>query len=153
MSANADTPTRRYADTSFLVAVSPSRSLAVSSNAGFVLWEIMLALTIFCVVAVGLTAALHQTVDTSIVIRDESQVRQELQNLLTETASTKVKPGKSDIQSSDGRIRYEREIRAIQAKTARGEQLPNLYEIDIQASWRSSGQDRTQHANMIVYQP
>src|SRR5215831_12242036 len=143
-SANADTPTRRYTDTSFLVAVSPSRSLAVSSDAGFVLWEIMLALTIFCVVAVGLTAALHQTVDTSIVIRDESQVRQELQNLLTETAATKVKPGKSEIQSGDGRIRYEREIRAIQAKTARGEQLPNLYEIDIQASWRSSGQDRTQ---------
>ena len=123
------------------------------TRSGFVLWEIMLALTIFCVVAVGLTAALHQAVDTSIVIRDESQVRQELQNLLTETASTKVKPGKSEIQSSDGRIHYEREIRAIQAKTARGEQLPNLYEIDIQASWRSSGQDRTEHANMIVYQP
>ena len=123
------------------------------TRSGFVLWEVMLALTIFCVVAVGLTAALHQTVDTSIVIRDESQVRQELQNLLTETASTKVKPGKSEIQSSDGRIHYEREIRAIQAKTARGEQLPNLYEIDIQASWRSSGQDRTEHANMIVYQP
>jgi type II secretory pathway pseudopilin PulG len=129
------------------------RCLQRPSTTGFVLWEVMLALTIFCVVAVGLTAALHQTVDTSIVIRDESQVRQELQNLLTETASTKVKPGKSEIHSSDGRILFEREIRAIQAKTERGEQLPNLYEIDIQASWRSSGQDRTQHANMIVYRP
>jgi Tfp pilus assembly protein PilV len=123
------------------------------THSGFVLFEIMLALMIFCLVAVGLTAALHQTVDTSIMIRDESQVRQELENLLAETASTKVKPGKSEIQSSDGRIRYEREIRAVQAKTARGEQLSNLYEIDVQASWRSSGQDRSAHANMTIYQP
>ena len=42
---------------------------------GFVLWEVMLALTIFAVVAVALTTALQQTVDTSILLRDESQVR------------------------------------------------------------------------------
>ena len=39
---------------------------------GFVLWEIMLALTIFCVVAVALTTAVQQTVEASILLRDES---------------------------------------------------------------------------------
>ncbi len=52
----------------------------------------MLALTIFCVVAVSLTTALHQTVDASILLRDESQVRLELQNLLAETAALKFNP-------------------------------------------------------------
>jgi type II secretory pathway pseudopilin PulG len=120
---------------------------------GFVLWEIMLALTIFCVVAVALTTALHQTVDASILLRDESQVRLELQNLLTETAATKLKPGKSVMLMGDGRVRYETEVRAVQAKTASGVPLPNLYEIRVQASWRSSGQDRSGHAELIVYQP
>ena len=50
----------------------------------------MLALTIFCVVAVALTTALHQTVDASILLRDESQVRLEIQNLLTETSVHKI---------------------------------------------------------------
>src|SRR5271166_3067158 len=89
----------------------------------------MLALTIFCVVAVALTTALQQTVDTAIILRDESQVRLEIQNLLDETSAMKLKPGKSEVQMGDGRVRYEREVRAVQAKTAKGVVLPSLYEI------------------------
>ncbi|MBV8533337.1 MAG: type II secretion system protein [Verrucomicrobia bacterium] len=125
----------------------------LNRSRGFVLWEVMLALTIFCVVAVALTTALQQTVDVSIMLRDESQVRLEIQNLLDETAAMKLKPGKSELQVGDGRVRYEREIRAVQARTAMGDLLPNLYEIKVQASWRSSGQDRSESAALIVYQP
>jgi hypothetical protein len=113
----------------------------------------MLAVTIFCVVAVALTTALQQAVDTAIILRDESQVRLEIQNLLNETTALKFKPGKSEVQMGDGRVHYEREIRAVNAKTARGVVLPNLYEIKVQASWRSSGKDRSQSAALIVYQP
>jgi type II secretory pathway pseudopilin PulG len=120
---------------------------------GFILWEVMLALTIFCVVAVALTSALQQTVDASIILRDESQVRLEIQNLLDETSVMKLTPGKSEVQIGDGRVRYEREIRVVQAKTAKGEVLPSLYEIKVQASWRSSGRDRADSAALIVYQP
>jgi type II secretory pathway pseudopilin PulG len=120
---------------------------------GFVLWEIMLALMIFCLVAVALTTAVQQTADASIMLRDESQVRQELQNLLTETAMIKLKPGKSQVQIGDGRVHYEREIGVVNAKTAAGVVLPNLYEIKVQATWKASGQDRSDHAEVIVYQP
>jgi type II secretory pathway pseudopilin PulG len=120
---------------------------------GFVLWEIMLALMIFCLVAVALTTALYQTVDASTLLRDESQVRLEMQNLLIETAAQKFKPGKSEVNVGDGRVHYETDIRAVQAKTAAGVVLSNLYEISVQASWRASGQDRTNHAEVIVYRP
>jgi prepilin-type N-terminal cleavage/methylation domain-containing protein len=130
-----------------------STNTILKRSRGFVLWEIMLALTIFCVVAVALMTAVHQTVDASILLRDESQVRLELQNLLTETAAQKLKPGKSEVQVGDGRVHYEKEVRAVQAKTAAGVLLPNLYEIIVRASWRSSGQSRSNHAEVIVYQP
>jgi type II secretory pathway pseudopilin PulG len=120
---------------------------------GFVLWEIMLALMIFCLVAVALTTAVQQTADASIMLRDESQVRQELQNLLTETSMMKLKPGKSPVQIGDGRVHYERTIDVVNAKTAAGVVLPNLYEIKVQATWKASGQDRSDHAEVIVYQP
>ena len=103
----------------------------------------MLALTIFCVVAVALTTALQQTVDTSIILRDESQVRLEIQNLLDETSAKKLKPGKSEVQMGDGRVRYEKRIRAVRQKRRREWSLPSLYEIKVQASWRSSGKDRS----------
>jgi type II secretory pathway pseudopilin PulG len=120
---------------------------------GFVLWEIMLALMIFCLVAVALTTALQQTSDASILLRDEAQVRLELQNLLTETAAQKLKPEKSEVRVGDGRVRYEREVRAIQAKNATGVVLTNLYEIIVQATWKASNQERSAHAEVIVYQP
>jgi prepilin-type N-terminal cleavage/methylation domain-containing protein len=125
----------------------------IKRSRGFVLWEIMLALTIFCVVAVALTSAVHQIVDTSILLRDESQVRLELQNLLTESATTQIKPGKSEVQVGDGRVHYEKVIRVVQAKTATGVVLPNLYEITLQGSWKASGQERSAHAALIVYRP
>jgi type II secretory pathway component PulJ len=121
--------------------------------AGFVLWEIMLAVTIFAVVAVALSAALQQTAETSILLRDESQVRLEMQNLLAEAAVDKPKPGRVEIQSGDGRIRYEREIRPVKAKNARGEVLPDLYEIVILASWRSSGRERSDRGSLTLYRP
>lgn len=120
---------------------------------GFVLWEIMLALTIFCVVAVALTTGVQQVADASILLRDESQVRLELQNLLMETASLKLVPGKSEVRVGDGRVHYDRQIRAVQAKTAAGVVLPDLYEIVLQASWTASGQQRSAHAEVIVYRP
>lgn len=120
---------------------------------GFVLWEVMLALTIFSLVAVALTTALSNAVDASILLRDESQVRIELQNLLAETAATKLKLGKTDVDIGDGRIRYEREVSAVTAKTSRGQILPNLYSVRINAFWRSSGRDRSQQAELVVYQP
>ena len=128
-------------------------NIKLNRSRGFILWEVMLALTIFCAVVVALTSALQQTVDTSIILRDESQVRLEIRNLLDETSVMKLVPGKSEVQIGDGRVRYEREIRTVQAKTARGELLPSLYEIKVQASWRSSGKDRSEHAALIVYQP
>ena len=112
----------------------------------------MLALTIFCIVGVALTSALHQAIDTSMIIRDEAQVRLELQNILAETSAEKLKIGQAEIKSDDGRITYKREIRAVQNKTARGEQLTNLYEIIVQANWRTSGEERTNQSTLIVFQ-
>lgn len=139
------------------VAIKTIAALSANSisrrSRGFVLWEIMLALTIFCVVAVALTTAVQQVADASTLLRDESQVRMELQNLLMETAAVKLVPGKSEVQLGDGRVHCEKQIRAVQAKTAAGVALPNLYEIVLKASWTASGQQRSAHAEVIVYRP
>ncbi len=134
------------------MAISTSQRIK-NGPRGFVLWEVMLALTIFCIVVVALTSALQQTVDASIMIRDESQVRIELQNILTESGAQKLKVGKSNVQQGDGRIHYEREIRLVQAKNGKGVPVPNLYDIVVRANWRSSGRDRSEQAEVVVYQP
>lgn len=135
------------------IAYPSNRCPTSRRSSGFVLWEIMLALTIFSIVAVSLASALYQTVDASIMLRDASQVRIELQNILAEATTQKLKVGKSDVQEGDGRIAYEREVRSVVAKTAKGDPVLNLYKIVVRAYWRSAGQDRSEQADVIVYQP
>ena len=113
----------------------------------------MLALMIFCVVAVSLTTALRQAIDTVILLRDDAQVRHDFENLLNEATVSKLQPGKEDLTVGDGRIRYEREIVRIAPKTIRGESIPNLYEITIHASWRAGGQARSSQISSVIYQP
>ena len=119
----------------------------------FVLWEMMLALMIFSVVAVSLTTALHQTIDSSAFLRDESQVRHDLENILAESSVIKLKPGKDDLQVGDGRIQYEREVTPIQPKTQRGEVLANLLQVTVRARWQSQGKTLTSQAQIVIYQP
>ena len=121
-------------------------------DAGFVLWEMMLALMIFCVVAVSLTTALRQAIDTVILLRDDAQTRHDFENLLNEATVTKLQPGKEDLAVGDGRIRYEREVVRLQPKTVRGELVPNLYDVTIRATWHAGGQARTSQVRSVIYQ-
>ncbi len=120
---------------------------------GFVLWEMMLALMIFCIVAVSLTRALHQTIDTAVILRDDSEVRRNLQNILAESETIKLNPGKANLSIGDGRVRYEREINRIQPKNDRNQILANLYQVIARANWTSQNQTRTSKAEIVVYQP
>ena len=126
---------------------------AKSRARAFVLWEMMLALMIFSIVAVSLTTALHQTIDSATLLRDESQVRHDLENILAESSVAKLKPGKDDLQVGDGRIQYEREVTPIQTKTERGELLPNLLQVTVRATWQAQGKARSSQAQLVVYQP
>lgn len=113
----------------------------------------MLALTIFCVVGISLTSALQQAIDASMLVRDEAQVRTEMQNISSEASTEKFKIGTTEIKSPDGRITYEREIRAVDGKNGKGELLTNLYELTVRATWRTSGRERKDQSSVVIYQP
>jgi hypothetical protein len=113
----------------------------------------LLAITIFCLVAVSLTTALNQSIDTATILRDEAQVRREMQNYLAEAGLIKLQPGKIELRSADGRVQYERQVRRISPRNDRGQTLNNLLEVTIRANWVAVGQARTSVASLVVYQP
>src|ERR1700756_5681871 len=95
-------------------------------RSGFVLWEMLLGLAIFCVGAIALTTALQQAVDTVILIHDESEVRQDLESILAEASVNKLQPGKTAIFMGDHRIQYEREAVSLPARNTNGQPVANL---------------------------
>jgi Tfp pilus assembly protein PilV len=122
-------------------------------TAGFVLWEMLLALGIFCVGAIALTAAIQQAVDTVTLIHDESEIRQDLESILAETSASKLQAGKTAIFMGDHRIQYEREASPYSAKNSKGQAVANLWQVTVRATWQARNQVRTLDAQEIFFQP
>lgn len=120
---------------------------------GFVLWEMLLALGIFCVGAIALTTALQRSVDTVILIHDESEVRQDLESILAEVSANKLQVGKTAIFMGDRRFQYEREITSLSAKNSKGQVVPNLWQVTVRATWTARHQVRTSEAREVLFQP
>src|SRR5260370_42316815 len=104
---------------------------------GFVLWEMLLALGIFCMGAIALTSALQRALDTVILIHDESEVRQDLESILAEASANKLQVGKTAIFMGDRRIQYAREVVSIPARNSKGQPVANLWQVTVRATWVS----------------
>lgn len=120
---------------------------------GFVLWEMLLGLGIFCMGAIALTSALQHAVDTVILIHDESEVRQDLESILAEASANKLQAGKKAIFMGDRRIQYEREVVSFSAKNSKGQVVPNLWQVTVRATWTARNRVRTSEAQEVFFQP
>jgi hypothetical protein len=133
--------------------LTANRKPPTANRSGFVLWEMLLALGIFCMGAIALTSALQQAVDTVILIHDESEVRQDLESILAEATVNKLQPGKTAIFMGDHRIQYEREVASLPAKNSRGQSVANLWQVTVRASWSARNRVRTSEAQQVLFQP
>ncbi|MBV8212135.1 MAG: hypothetical protein JOZ08_02795 [Verrucomicrobia bacterium] len=129
------------------------RQLPTANRRGFVLWEMLLGLAIFCLGAIALTAALQQSVDTVILIHDESEVRQDLESILAEASVNKLQPGKTAIFMGDHRIQYEREVVSLPAKNSKGQPVANLWQVTVRGTWLARNRVRTSEAQEVLFQP
>ena len=120
---------------------------------GFVLWEMLLALGIFCIGAIALTTALQRSLDTVILIHDESEVRQDLESILAEASAIKLQAGKTAIFMGDRRFQYEREVMSFSAKNSKGQVVPNLWQVTVRATWTARNRVRTGEAQEVLFQP
>jgi prepilin-type N-terminal cleavage/methylation domain-containing protein len=120
---------------------------------GFVLWEMLLALSIFSIVALSLTIALQQAANTARLLRQDSQVRHELESILAESTTIKLATGKNEIATGDQRVHYQREIVPVLTKNSRGQLVDHLWRVTVRANWQETNQSRSSQAEIIVYQP
>jgi len=133
--------------------LAANRKRQTGKRRGFVLWEMLLGLAIFCMGAIALTTALQQAVDTVILIHDESEVRQDLESIMAEASVNKLQPGKTAIFMADHRIQYEREVASLPAKNWKGQPVASLWQVTVRATWLARNRVRTSEAKEFFFQP
>ena len=100
---------------------------------GYLLLEVVLALSIFMVAVVGLMRTLSAALDADFEQRRQTDIRITVENMLAEAKARKPKAGVETTEPDAFRIRYRREVAPTEIQLENGTRLNGLFRVTVQA--------------------
>ncbi len=125
---------------------------------GYVLLEIIVALTVFAVAIAGLCAVLHSSLDSANALRRTAAIRRGMEALLIE-ARQKPKREEMAITATDPvlGIEYRSALQELRWSNRRGRPVRGLYVLRVEArdtrAAASRNTEPTDAAEVYVYRP
>lgn len=131
-----------------------SASIRRAGRGGYVLLEIIIALTVFAVSVAGLASVLHASLDSSNLLRRQASVRRGLESILVEA---RAKPKREEMPVSyrdDGLgIEYRTELEELKWVNRRGLPVKGLYILRAMATDLRASKPLNDTAEVYVYRP
>ncbi len=118
--------------------------------AGYVLLEVMLALMVFAISAVGMTVAISESIDALNALDRDEAIRKGLDAILAE-AKLRPKPNEMALAVRDEKLEVEYRTEAVPLRltTEKGEPIGGLYELKAIATFKTNGEP--EEMNTFVY--
>jgi type II secretory pathway pseudopilin PulG len=126
---------------------------------GFLLLEVVLALTVFAIACTGLTVAFHRMADAARLAQSELRITRILDSALTEQFTfPNIEEGITQIPVEGTDIELDVVIEPIEdLESEEGELLQNMFHITVTANWFENGAWQSRSAETwrynLVYQP
>lgn len=116
--------------------------------------EVMIAVTIFAIVSVGLAMALHSTIESSNYLDKQTLIRYGLESMLNE-AQRKPKRQQMAFTQKDERygIEYRTELRALRFVNMAGESIDGMWALVATAEYTENGEPRKESVELYVHRP
>jgi hypothetical protein len=118
-----------------------------------VLFEVIIALGIFTVVAFSLVMALHSAFDAAMDRNEIDVAIRGLNNQLALLHAARVLPGENDLPDDGSGILYHVAVAQEQMLDQKKQPVPNTYRATITATWKSRGQAQERDVSELIYQP
>ena len=120
-------------------------------SGGFVLLEIIFAIALFSIVAVGMTRALDQMATTTKFAKREGQVMRVLESVLAEVVhQPKLKPGGVHFDVGADGVEADATIERIELLTRNKNKLDHMFQITVDA-WIPDGRNKVMLRSMDTY--
>ena len=121
---------------------------------GYVLLEIIIALTVFAVAVTGLAAVLHSSLDAANLLRRQASVRRGLEAILVE-AKSKTKREEMIITCRDEGLglEFKSELEEIKWNNRRGLPVKGLFTLRAVATDLRASKPLHDSAEVYVYRP
>ena len=118
-----------------------------------VLFEVVVALFIFTLVAFSLVIALNSAFDAAMERNEIDVAIRGLENQMALLHSARVLPGEQDLPDDGSGILYHVAITQEQMQDQKGQPVPNMYRATITATWTSRGEAQERDVTELIYQP
>ena len=121
---------------------------------GFVLLEMIIALTVFAVVVTGLATVLHSSLDSANLLRRQASIRRGLEAILVE-AKTKTKREEMVISYRDDALgtEFRSELQELKWVNRRRQPVKGLYILRCLATDLHTAKVVNNSAEVYVYRP
>jgi hypothetical protein len=123
-------------------------------SGGYVLLELIIALTVFAVSVAGLASVLHSSLDSSNLLRRQASIRRGLEAILVEA---KAKPKREEMpihyKDDDLGVEYRTELEELKWVNRRGLPVKGLYVLRAVAKDSRVSQPLNDSAEVYVYRP
>ena len=118
-------------------------------RSGYILFELILALTIFAISVLGLTQALNQALETANLLRRDQIIRIGMRNFLEEVRRKPLTEMSMSSMDPTYGITFTSSTEPVSLKTTNGSILSDIYNLTIKAT--SSFNDVPQEDTLSVY--
>ena len=133
--------------------LAPTNRSKRGRSGGFTLLEIMFALALFVMVAVGLMGALNEIGLATLESGESAHLTRMLRSHLTEvTREGILRPGEFETEADEQGIRMRTIVEELSLQSEQGFDLQEMYRVEVSAV-RGSGGEALDHAEIWVYRP
>lgn len=126
----------------------------LSTVRAFILFEVMIAIAVFAIVAISLATAMNTTIGASNYLDRQASIRHGLDSVIHE-ALRKPKRQEMAFEYHDQTlgVRYRSQIEELKFTNYEGESVRGLYALRVTASYVEEGEERKDTVERYVHRP
>ena len=131
----------------------PSSSILHRSRAGYILLELIIALTIFTIAVVGLAKSLNTTLEVGNIMNKDNLVRMGLRSFIEETKRKAAPDMATSITDDQLGVTYTSVVEPLSITVPHnGQTLEDVYRVTFTATYKAGAEDRDESVEMWFYQ-
>lgn len=120
---------------------------------GYILFELVIALTIFALAVLGLAKSLNQALETANLLKRDQIIRIGMRNFLEEIRRKPITSMSTSQMDTTYGITYTSSTEPVALKTTSGSTLGDIYNLTIRATSSFDGVPQEDTLNVYVYKP
>jgi type II secretory pathway component PulJ len=120
---------------------------------GYVLFEVVLALTIFASAVLSLATSLNSALETGVNLNRENAIRMGLRSFIEETRRKEVADMATEARDDRLDVTYSSTVEELSLKNKDGTLLADLYVLHAKASYGEGEAAREETTDLYVYKP